>query len=202
MAAEAARRSPGGGAGGLNICAWQSWLPLAIQTRSQPMNFTVLLPTSPPRRRSKLLPLSSGVSSAANDQSGSGGRGDDEDLHPVARRRAVRVAEVGPLVGHCRDLREAGGGALSGPVTESNGLRDRIGSALVACGVADAGAAGRRAMSGGAASCFSSAPRLAPTMCMIPCASKNAAIATSDDDHGPEVAFEELVEGHAMRGEY
>ena len=61
-----------GGAGGLNICAWQSWLPLVIQTRSQPMNFTVLPPTSPPRRRRKLFPFCLGVSRAAKDQSGSG----------------------------------------------------------------------------------------------------------------------------------
>src|SRR5580704_15385395 len=59
-------------AGGLNIWVWQSWLPLVIHTRSQPINFTVLPPTSPPRRRRRLLPLSAGVSRAAQDQSGSG----------------------------------------------------------------------------------------------------------------------------------
>ena len=37
---------------------------------------------------------------------------------------------------------------------------------------------GTRALSGAAASCFSSAPRLAPTKCMMPCASRNAATAT------------------------
>ena len=60
-----------GAAGGLNICVWQSWLPAAIQTRSQPMNFTVFPSRSPPRRRSTLLPLSLVDSIAANDQSGS-----------------------------------------------------------------------------------------------------------------------------------
>src|SRR5579859_6618835 len=163
-------------AGGLNIIVWQSWLPLVSHTRSQPMNFTVLPPISPPRRRSWLLPFSCCVSSAANDHSGSADA-------------AMMSTFTSGQSGACQGSERSGGGtsadmsgmgtALSGPVTESNGLRARMASAVVACGLAEAGAGGRRAVSGGVESCFSSAPRLAPTTCMIPCASRNAAMATS-----------------------
>ena len=74
MGAGAAATDALGGAGGLNMAVWQSWLPLTSQTRSQPIFQTVLPPISPPARRRKLLPLSLSavVSSAAKDQSRSG----------------------------------------------------------------------------------------------------------------------------------
>ena len=114
------------------------------------MNFTVLPPTSPPRRRRTLLRLSCRVSSAANDQSGSA---------DAAMTSTFTPSQSGALHGSL-DVERRGGAsasrrrpatALSGPVTESNGLRERIASALVACGLADAGARRRRcAASGGA----------------------------------------------------
>ncbi len=52
-------------------------------------------------------------------------------------------------------------------------------SADVTCEDADAGAGGTRDKSGGAASNLSSTTRIPPTTFIIPCASKNAAIATS-----------------------
>ena len=85
---------------------------------------------------------------------------------------------------------------LSGPVTESNGLRDEDRLRARRVGRGRRRRRGRRIASGGTVERFSSAPRLAPTMCMIPCASRNAASATSSDDDRPEVAFEKLVDGH------
>jgi hypothetical protein len=70
------------------------------------------------------------------------------------------------------------GGGFSEPVTWSNGFRFRIGSALVLrAELFDAGAV--FATGGGAASAFSSGPRLIPTSCVTACALSRAAIATN-----------------------
>src|ERR1700678_3860113 len=131
----------GGGAGGLNIWAWHSWLPLVSHTRSQPTNRTVLPPMSPPRRRRKLLPFSAVVLIAANDHSGSA----DAVMmstwipsHAGAPKGSLRSGAMGGAVVSTTCWLGAGSGtALSGPVTESNGLRSRIGPALVACATAE-----------------------------------------------------------------
>ena len=178
MGAGAAATVPLAAAGGLNICVWQSWLPVAIHTRSHPMNLTVLPPTSPPRRRRKLFPFSAVVSRAAKDQSGSAEAAMMSTCTP-SQSGALKGSDMSSGGASTALAESAVGTRFSGPVTESNGLRERIGSAFVACGLTERGAGGTRAMSPGAESCFSSAPRPAPTTCMIPCASKNAARATS-----------------------
>ena len=53
------------------------------------------------------------------------------------------------------------------------------GWALVACGLEELGGAGSRPESGVAARSFSVTARLTPTTCVMPCAPRNAAMATS-----------------------
>ena len=89
---------------------------------------------------------------------------------------------------------------LSGPVTESNGLRERIGSALVACGVADPGAAGSRATRGGTASVRLVGAEAGADDVHDPLRVEERRRRHERDDHRPEVALEELVEGHAVAG--
>jgi len=67
---------------------------------------------------------------------------------------------------------------LSGPVTESNGLRERIASPLVACGSPTQRSA-RRVPSAAHRKLLAIGSQLRSTTCMMPCASKNAARALS-----------------------
>ena len=120
------------------------------------------------------MPFSCELSRAANDQSGS-----DDAAMTRTRTPSQSGAPYGSLMSGgaapaSTTSSTGGGSALSGPVTESKGLRERMESALVAWGLAEAGAGGRRAASGGAARSLSSGPSMAPTTCMIPCASRNA----------------------------
>ena len=122
----------------------------------------------PPRRRSTLLPFVRRVSSAANDQSGIGRRRDDEDLHAVAVGSAVADRSMSSG-GRDRGL----GGSAAARVERAGHRVERVArrgsaSALVACGrgrrqAPPAGATRAAAPT----SCLSSAPRLAPTSCMI-----------------------------------
>ncbi len=95
----------------------------------------------------------------------------------------------------------ATGALLSGPVTESNGLRERIGSALVACGRRRGrrgGDARRERRRGelrlvGAQACADDVHD--------PLRVEERRDGDEHDDHRPEVALEELVDGHGGRGE-
>src|SRR5205807_555040 len=118
-------------AGGANIFAWQSWLPPVSHTRSQPMNFTVLAPTSPPRRRSIDL-VSLPLVNAANDQSGSDDAAMISTFTPSHAGALSGSVMSGPVSLAAVSSVRSRGLALSGPVCESNGLRAKIGSALVA----------------------------------------------------------------------
>src|SRR5579872_2781199 len=175
-----ARAAAGGAAasaGGLNICDWQSWLPVVIHTRSHPMNLTVLPDTSPPRRRRTLLPFSCVVSSAANDHSGSAEAAMMRTLTP-SQTGAPYGSDKSGGGGAVSEATSAGGASLSGPVTESKALRERMGCASVACAWADALLASPRATGEGVASCFASGPTPAATTWTIPWASRNAAAPT------------------------
>jgi len=124
------------------------------------------------------LPCSAWVSKAAKDQSGSA---------EAAITRMVTPSQSGAFMGLLRSSGAAlatssvtgMGTALSGPVTESNGFRAKMGSALVACGLAELRGDGARAARGAIASSFSVTAKLPPTICVIPCAPRNAAMATS-----------------------
>ena len=127
---------------------------------------------------------------AANDHSGS---------VDAAMTRTFTPSQSGAFFGSLSvdgGRRPAGGAsgraaaALSGPVTESNGLRARMASALVDVEprAAGRGVGGRRAGGEAGASCFSSSAEAAPTSCVIACALRNAATATSARMHRPEVA--------------
>ena len=139
------------------------------------MNFTVLPLKSPPLRRRTLLP--SAPERAAKDHSG---------LVDAAMISTFTPSQVGAFMGSRKSIAAAAAAPsstratrLSGPVTESNGLRERIGSAFVLCPPAPVADGAVRACSGGSESCLSSAARLEPTSWVRPRAFKNAAVATS-----------------------
>src|ERR1019366_2585978 len=117
---------------GLNILDWQRPpLPLS-HTVSQLMNSTVLpLPASPPRRRRMLLP--SDPASAAKDQSGSGDAAMMSTFtpsHAGALRGSVLSTATAASMPLVPPSDSSTGGLLRGPVTESNGFRSRMPSAL------------------------------------------------------------------------
>ncbi len=112
---------------------------------------------------------------------GIGRRRDDEDLHPVASRvRCTGRSCPAPaaLSGVARASGTGDGVQRTGDRIERVAREDRLGARGVRASPRPAPAGGGPSAAARPA-CVSSAPRLAPTMCMIPCASRNAAIATS-----------------------